>query len=164
MWNFRTNLPSFNLPCICQFLDHSFLLFLTHKKVSYLLHLSTAAAAASSNTHIYAYMEPYSWPENLTSYRKRAIEELIRGREFTNQLQSMLTKTVKGEEGSMFPEDLVMKILGSFTETLSILKSTDSDEVSQFPAGLGCRKYEDSGESSKTSVKDRRGCYKRRYI
>ncbi|XP_059642336.1 WRKY DNA-binding transcription factor 70-like [Cornus florida] len=111
-----------------------------------------------------------SWPENFPADRKMAIENLTRGREFANQLRLMLSKPFS-DDGSLPPaKELVRKILGSLTETLSILNYSASDEVSQIPSnnhvGSPCwdgRKSEDSGESSKTSAaKDRRGCYKRR--
>ncbi|KAF2287986.1 hypothetical protein GH714_003733 [Hevea brasiliensis] len=110
------------------------------------------------------------WPEHLPSDRKKAIDELMKGREFANQLKAVLCDSI-GEDGSMPAEDLVVKILNSFTSTLSILNRAETDEVSQFPAsthvGSPCwdgRKSEDSGESSKSTStrKDRRGCYKRR--
>ncbi|XP_058002451.1 probable WRKY transcription factor 70 isoform X2 [Hevea brasiliensis] len=110
------------------------------------------------------------WPEHLPSDRKKAIDELMKGREFAKQLKVVLCDSI-GEDGSMPAEDLVVKILNSFTSSLSILNRAETDEVSQFPAsthvGSPCwdgRKSEDSGESSKSTStrKDRRGCYKRR--
>ncbi|KAK3015797.1 hypothetical protein RJ639_007222 [Escallonia herrerae] len=116
-------------------------------------------------------MESIIWPENLLNDRNKAIRELLRGREFTNQLGVMLSGPLPAD-GSVSAEDLVMKIMGSFSNTISILDSSESDEVSQIPASSRrldspCRdgrKSEDSGQSSKTSAayKDRRGCYKRR--
>ncbi|KAJ9546213.1 hypothetical protein OSB04_025920 [Centaurea solstitialis] len=58
-------------------------------------------------------------------------------------------------------EDLVIKILRSFSDSLSVLNSGDSYPVS---ACSGDRKL-DSGDSKKNPapvVKDRRGCHKRR--
>lgn len=104
------------------------------------------------------------WPENLSSYRRTAIQELAQGRDFTNQLQTLLTTPMIPNDLES-AEDLLMKILRSFSETISILSST---EVSDFPAKRSacpdCQKSEDSGgESSKSStIKDRRGSYKRR--
>ncbi|KAK2981844.1 hypothetical protein RJ640_010361 [Escallonia rubra] len=115
-------------------------------------------------------MESITWPENLLNDRKKAIHELLRGREFTNQLGAMLRGPLPAG-GSVSAEDLLVKIMGSFRNTISILDSSESDEVSQIPASSRrldspCRdgrKSEDSGQSSKTSAfKDRRGCYKRR--
>ncbi|CAK9144457.1 unnamed protein product [Ilex paraguariensis] len=116
-------------------------------------------------------MESSSWPENLPTDRKKAVEKLIRGREFANQLRDMLTKPFQEEaDGSSVSDagELIVKIMGSFTDTLSILTCTESDEVSQLPPNNNhpswdALKSEDSSESCKTSAtKDRRGCYKRR--
>lgn len=115
-------------------------------------------------------------PENLPADQKRAIQELIQGRELANQLRILLSKPLKDDDDDDAPlsgaGDLVTKILGSFKNSLLILNSSGSDEASQVPAntggscdGTGQKAEEaDSGESSKTSTafKDRRGCYKRR--
>ncbi|KAH9673391.1 putative WRKY transcription factor 70 [Citrus sinensis] len=114
-----------------------------------------------------------SWLEN-SSDRRRAIEELIKGQEMALQLRNLIHKSTKSGEGSkamIINQDLVANILSSFTNSLSILKNGDSDEASQVqehtqlssPCWEAYLKTEDSGESSKSStVKDRRGCYKRR--
>lgn len=109
------------------------------------------------------------WPENMSNDRKTAaIDGLNRGRESTNQLQILLTKKQPLMQNDLVnAEDLVVEILTSFTNTISLFNSGESDEVSQFPADslprLNVRKSEDSGESSKCStMKDRRGRYKRR--
>ncbi|KAK9290778.1 hypothetical protein L1049_008956 [Liquidambar formosana] len=107
-----------------------------------------------------------SWPENLPIDRKKVTQKIVQGQEFAKQLQILLSKP-QIQDGLASFEDLVAKILRSFTETLSILNCGDSDEVSQIPAKRSpCwdgQKSEDSGESSKSStLKDRRGCYKRR--
>ncbi|KAJ9694195.1 hypothetical protein PVL29_009934 [Vitis rotundifolia] len=107
-----------------------------------------------------------TWPEKISDDRKRAINELLRGRSFTKQLRSVL---VGGHQQASAP-DLLEKISRSFTDTLSILSSGEADEVvSQIPAsgqlyspGWDGRRSEESGESGKSSTKDRRGCYKRR--
>lgn len=113
------------------------------------------------------------WPEKLSGDRKRAIDELVRGRCFTNQLLTVLGNPVRdNDDHEMWAQDLLAKILRSFTDTLSILSSGESDEVaSQIPAssqlyspGWDGRKSEGSGESGKSSTKDRRGCYKRRWL
>ncbi|RVW40925.1 putative WRKY transcription factor 70 [Vitis vinifera] len=107
-----------------------------------------------------------TWSEKISGDRKRAIDELLRGRSFTKQLRSVLLGGVQQES----TQDLLAKILRSFTDTLSILNSGESDEVvSQIPAsgqlyspGWHGRRSEESCESGKSSTKDRRGCYKRR--
>ncbi|KAF3447904.1 hypothetical protein FNV43_RR08611 [Rhamnella rubrinervis] len=120
-------------------------------------------------------MEVSSWPENLATSRKRVVVELMEGRELANQLQSVIAKSeaTGGGSSSLSAEDLVTKIMKSFSNSLSILNVNEDDEVSvsQIPVGsrvdsacLDARKSEDSGEScrSTSTVKDRRGCYKRR--
>ncbi|CAL5351622.1 unnamed protein product [Camellia sinensis] len=107
-----------------------------------------------------------SSPENLSSDRKKAIKELVRGRELTNQL---LTRLVLGKPhaGEFAADELVVKIMGSFSETIMIILNGSGatiDEAVGSPSSDG-RKSEDSGESSKCTppaMKDRRGCYKRR--
>ncbi|OMO52082.1 DNA-binding WRKY [Corchorus olitorius] len=72
-----------------------------------------------------------SWNKN------RAIEELAKGKDLTNQLRDLLSSKPFGEDGSNYlvgGEDLVMKIFNSFSNTLSILRNSSSgdyDEVSQ---------------------------------
>ncbi|PSS32757.1 WRKY transcription factor 70 [Actinidia chinensis var. chinensis] len=99
-----------------------------------------------------------SSPEKISGDRRKAVQELIQGRELANQLRLVLGKPFGGVDKSVAAEDLAKKILGSFTETISILNRRTADEVSDG------RMSEDSDEiTSKTSaLKDRRGCYKRR--
>ncbi|KAL4271208.1 hypothetical protein GQ457_13G027240 [Hibiscus cannabinus] len=107
---------------------------------------------------------------------RKAIEELVQGRDWTNQLRDLLTKSVGDESGLVGSEDLVIKICNTFSNTLSILSNSNYNhylnELCQKPKNnLSCdgRKSEDSGESIKSSpsasalaLKDRRGSYKRR--
>ncbi|KAJ8533167.1 hypothetical protein K7X08_016056 [Anisodus acutangulus] len=95
-------------------------------------------------------------PENSSANLKRAIEELIRGREFTRQLKEIIKKPLGGEVA----EDLVDKIMDSFSETLSVINSDDVRVV-----GTPFSSPEDnysSGSCKSSTLKDRRGCYKRR--
>ncbi|CAH9134718.1 unnamed protein product [Cuscuta epithymum] len=120
----------------------------------------------------------YHWPESMPATHKKAVEELILGREFAYQLWEMV-KNGRGhgyaddhgppELSISVAKDLVEKILGSFCESISILGSLDPAEVS--PAArlrpsspsLDRRKTEDySGRCKTSSLKDGRGCYKRR--
>ncbi|GMN40629.1 hypothetical protein TIFTF001_009854 [Ficus carica] len=128
-----------------------------------------------------------SSPENVDSGRKKLIEQLVHGRDIANQLQTLLSHSV-ADDGSVVDsaEDLVSKIMLSFTNTLSMLNQNDNDEavVSQIQVQsaaaaaasshvenkspcLDGRKSEDSGESCRsvsTAITriDRRGSYKRR--
>ncbi|KAI4306968.1 hypothetical protein L6164_030203 [Bauhinia variegata] len=114
-------------------------------------------------------------PENVMTV-KRVIRELVQGQESATQLKGLVQKQ-SGVDGSLSAEELVAKILRSFTESLSVLTATGVEVSQNFPAVSGengsqkvgsCndRGFEYSGESRKRSspetTKDRRGCYKRR--
>ncbi|XVF29724.1 hypothetical protein REPUB_Repub15cG0147000 [Reevesia pubescens] len=116
-----------------------------------------------------------SWSENMSSGKKKAIEELARGRELTNKLRDLLSKSLGDEKDLVGSEDLVMKIFNSFSNTLSILGNINGDfcddkvsvslRSSNTILSLEGQKSEDSGESIKSTTskhKDRRGRYKRR--
>lgn len=116
------------------------------------------------------------------SNHKRLIKELVEGKKTATELQMLLQKPF-GDHGSASAEELVVKIMTSFTESLFVLaaeKKNPGDghedhqsgafgEVYQIkpePSHSHCddRSSGDSGESRKgQGSKDRRGCYKRRY-
>ncbi|KAJ8753840.1 hypothetical protein K2173_000094 [Erythroxylum novogranatense] len=106
--------------------------------------------------------------EILPFNRKKVIDELLRGCRFAGKLKDVLRETCCGGGGDA--RELITGIFDSFSNTLSMLNSPEFDEISQFlpstQVGSPCldgRKSEDSVQSSKSStVKDRRGCYKRR--
>ena len=58
-----------------------------------------------------------TWPESLPSSKKKAIEELVQGRDIANQLRSLLNKSAGNNNNKKAAptEDLVLKILKSFT-------------------------------------------------
>ncbi|KAL0009512.1 hypothetical protein SO802_011014 [Lithocarpus litseifolius] len=58
-----------------------------------------------------------TWPESLPSSKKKAIEELVQGRDIANQLCSLLNKLARDNNNNKaaLAEDLVLKILKSFT-------------------------------------------------
>ena len=58
-----------------------------------------------------------TWPESLPSSKKKAIEELVQGRDIANQLCSLLNKSARDNNNNKTTpaEDLVLKILKSFT-------------------------------------------------
>ncbi|KAL4556972.1 hypothetical protein LXL04_035142 [Taraxacum kok-saghyz] len=108
--------------------------------------------------------------ETSSPNKKRLMAELIRGRDSTKKLQNLLRRKIN-DDGSVSADDLVMKILGSFSDSLSVLSSCGSGVPCPIPVstyvGSACSGDGtcDSGESEKkpaTVVKDRRGCYKRR--
>ena len=122
--------------------------------------------------------------------RRKVINELVQGRELANRLQSLLTRSTENDVSSdvVSAEDLVMKIMDSFTNTLGMLKRNSFEPAAQDDPNdevldvvsqvqpctsrvdspcLDGRKSEDSQESCRststtTNIRDRRGCYKRR--
>lgn len=110
--------------------------------------------------------------------QRKVIEELVRGREFANQLRKVIRGGDECASATPFAQHLAKNVLTSFSNTLLFLhkypttnyRSQDlvSDQMqhvrdSSFFASPA--KSEDSQESCKSSIsKDRRGCYKRRYI
>ncbi|KAJ0892744.1 putative transcription factor WRKY family [Helianthus annuus] len=98
-----------------------------------------------------------------TNMRKTMVGELIRGRDCTSKLLNRLNRRIV-DGGPESTEDLVMKIIRSFSNTLS----TFSSPATTAYVGSAC--IDDgtwkSGQREKkpalTTVKDRRGCYKRK--
>ncbi|KAJ4978185.1 hypothetical protein NE237_008965 [Protea cynaroides] len=109
-------------------------------------------------------------PENSSIDLKKAADELVRGRESATQLQIIFRDNTR-DHGSVTADELIARILKSFTEAISVLNSGVSSEVFGDPAtaeaGLSCcdgQRTEDSGEKRKKQVSTdhRRGGYKRR--
>ncbi|XP_061369482.1 WRKY DNA-binding transcription factor 70-like [Gastrolobium bilobum] len=119
----------------------------------------------------------------VVSDHSKAIEELVRGREFANQLKLLFINGCDDhdhdhdhdhESATPFAQtqSLVKNVLNSFTNAFFLLNkyptSQSHDQVSQIQKSpsssfITPTKSEDSQESCKTStIKDRRGCYKRR--
>ncbi|CAJ1812081.1 unnamed protein product [Sphenostylis stenocarpa] len=101
------------------------------------------------------------------SSRKRAIEELLRGRDCAEQLSSVITGSCeKGSSATPFAKKLVKEVLMSFTNSLLLLNNNStsgSHGVSNVQV-WDSPKSEDSLESNckSSTVKERRGCHKRR--
>nr|GEY03239.1 probable WRKY transcription factor 70 [Tanacetum cinerariifolium] len=97
-----------------------------------------------------------------SSNKKRLIGELIKGRDSTKRLQNLLRRKIYND--GVLANDLLVKILGSFSNTLSTLSSLGPGELSPVSACSGdrARVSDESEVKSKPIVKDRRGCYKRR--
>nr|QWQ79542.1 WRKY transcription factor protein 24 [Zanthoxylum armatum] len=106
--------------------------------------------------------------------REKMVKELLKGKKFANQLQVLLQKPFE-EDGLVSAEVLVVKILRSFTQTLSEVSSSSrsSDDLDQNLQqkenccnvdSNGHRRSADSGESEKRllGLKDKRGGYKRK--
>ena len=55
----------------------------------------------------------WTWPESLPSSKKKAIEELVQGRDIANQLRSLLNKSVgdNNKKKAAPTEDLVFENL-----------------------------------------------------
>lgn len=144
------------------------------KKASPFFTLFTATTESSIKKLTHTTHMDSSSPENLFDDRNKVLQGLIRGRESVNQLRLILEKPLGDDKSSVAVDDLVTKILGSFTESISMLNWRPIKEVfDKIPANTGGnspssngRKYDESEESSKSTsaFKERRGCYKRRYL
>lgn len=103
----------------------------------------------------------YSWGTK----RKRVIKELVQGRDIATQLQDLL---LLGKNNSLDHDvqELAMKICTSFSRSLSVLDSCVAIHGDDFGSGSsGHLNSQDSGESvNRSTLKGRRGCYKRRKI
>jgi len=116
--------------------------------------------------------------ENQLSKERRAMEEeLVRGREIANQLLEVCvhrSNTHHHEDVHMLPfiEDLVRKVLCSFTNTLLLL-NTDNDvtnevsmplTVKDTPSFAKCPKPQHTDEVCKSflQTEKRRGYYKKK--
>ncbi|KAK8542320.1 hypothetical protein V6N13_137104 [Hibiscus sabdariffa] len=105
-----------------------------------------------------------AWPERLSGKQKRAIEELVAGQEYANQLQILFCNPSSFQETGRLSspkiEELIHKILRSFDQTLAVLSSVESAEVSQSQTASN----EDSsiGGRRRPASKEKRGCYKRK--
>jgi len=99
--------------------------------------------------------------------RGKVVDELLRGRDLANQLRNILNESgdIDNNNGSTIPfaEDLLKKVLTTFTNSLLFLNNNPTSEEG---SNLQLTKSEDSLESNFKSsiVKERRGCYKRRYL
>ncbi|XP_042514381.1 uncharacterized protein LOC122089031 [Macadamia integrifolia] len=85
---------------------------------------------------------------NLHSIQEKVIEELVQGRGLAAQLQVILHELTGFGRGSATAEDLVTRILRSFTEALSILSSNDSGK---FPTSSPCWNHRRTSEEIPTS-------------
>ncbi|KAF5738404.1 hypothetical protein HS088_TW13G01303 [Tripterygium wilfordii] len=114
-----------------------------------------------------------------TSWKQKLMKELVDGQESATQLQVLLQKPFSENGSSQFSsgDEHLVKILGSFTESLSLLmmmgssNNCESDNNnSQAGSGSVCCDHEsrssdeNCSESRKRvpSLKDKRGCYKRK--
>nr|KYP53763.1 putative WRKY transcription factor 70 [Cajanus cajan] len=113
------------------------------------------------------------FPPTSSAKGKRLIRELVQGQDYATQLKFLLQNPI-GPRGFLSAKELVSNVLRSFSQTLSVLTSSDDDDhvsqnlgedASQLVASSINPRSEDSTESRKGSLplaKDRRGSYKRR--
>jgi len=119
-------------------------------------------------------------PETVSAKKKKLlIKELLQGKEYATKLKLLLKNPVDSD-GSPSVKELVANVLRSFSETISVMNSTEDcslDEVAQNHVNnsdgslveASCNddlKSEDTSECKKRlspTTKDRRGSYKRRY-
>ncbi|XP_030456124.1 uncharacterized protein LOC115677169 [Syzygium oleosum] len=81
-------------------------------------------------------MERSAWPKNLSSSRKRAIKELLHAQKPTKKLRDLFdahSQAGNNTGQSLFSEDLVGNVVRSFSNTLSLSRNAQSDEVLQLP-------------------------------
>ncbi|WJX72440.1 hypothetical protein P8452_56324 [Trifolium repens] len=128
-------------------------------------------------TSIYIFWNPSCYKE----HRKEIMEqELIRGREAANQLLEVIVNKFNinphyhGDlEGLIIPlaQDLVNKVLRSFTNTLFLLSTNYNDVFSDEEVlpittikdlSAKCPKLEETDHEACKSFKLQRGCYKRK--
>lgn len=105
--------------------------------------------------------------ENLGgSSRRKAIEELLRGRDSAQQLKSVINGTYDDGSATPFAQQLVKEVLMSFTNSLLFLHNNPTSESHHvFNVQVwDSPKSEDSQESNckSSTIKEPRGCYKRR--
>ncbi|OIV98075.1 hypothetical protein TanjilG_09568 [Lupinus angustifolius] len=122
------------------------------------------------------------FPESvLLSNTKRVIRELLQGHECATKLRFLIQNPIGSDGSTLSAEELLSNVERSFTQTISVLTSSDAevfDEVGQIVnygengshvGANSCNdlRSEDSTESKKrsltTTIKDRRGSYKRRF-
>ncbi|XP_058191126.1 WRKY DNA-binding transcription factor 70-like [Rhododendron vialii] len=96
-----------------------------------------------------------SLPENLIALRDNAVQELTEAHDWANQLRAIINEPF-GTDRSVEADYLITKILGSFTETISMLNSGKvTDPVPAKPAGVpmnsASREFRVSEERMKSS-------------
>lgn len=109
-------------------------------------------------------------PETVSAKKKKLlIKELLQGKEYATQLKLLLKNPVCSD-GSPSVKELVANVLRSFSETISVMNSTEDCSLDVNDSGSLVEaddlKSEDTSESKKRlspTTKDRRGSYKRRY-
>ncbi|KAI7749309.1 hypothetical protein M8C21_023644 [Ambrosia artemisiifolia] len=102
--------------------------------------------------------------ETNNNKNKLLMETLIRGRDSTARLQSLLRRKDDLDQGLVSADDLLTEILGTFTSGISMLNYSGFPASSCVGLGSPVEKTPEvySGKKPAPPVKERRGCYKRR--
>ncbi|KAF8041851.1 hypothetical protein BT93_A0445 [Corymbia citriodora subsp. variegata] len=93
-------------------------------------------------------MERFAWPKFLSSKRKRAIQDLLPAQNPKKKLANLFdahSQTSNDTGQHPFAEHLVVNILESFSNTLSLSSSDQSNEVVQVPSNACVRKTSNIG-------------------
>ncbi|KAF8029454.1 hypothetical protein BT93_E1996 [Corymbia citriodora subsp. variegata] len=96
-------------------------------------------------------MERFTWPKFLSSSRKRAIQDLLPAQNPTKKLANVFdshSQTSNDTGQPPFTEHLIVNILGSFSNTLSLSSSSQSNEVMQVPSNACIRSEVSEGSES----------------
>ncbi|KAL3753359.1 hypothetical protein ACJRO7_000711 [Eucalyptus globulus] len=101
-------------------------------------------------------MERSAWPENLSSSRKHAIQDLLHDQNPTKKLRDLFdahSQTGNNTGQPLFAEDLFFNVLRSFGNSISESMSAESDEVLQLPTNACVRsEYSEGSESIKPPI------------
>ncbi|XP_039172890.1 uncharacterized protein LOC104453933 [Eucalyptus grandis] len=96
-------------------------------------------------------MERSAWPENLSSSRKHAIQDLLHDQNPTKKLRDLFdahSQTGNNTGQPLFAEDLFFNVLRSFGNSISESMSAESDEVLQLPTNACVRSEHSEGSES----------------
>ncbi|KAF8041842.1 hypothetical protein BT93_A0440 [Corymbia citriodora subsp. variegata] len=96
-------------------------------------------------------MERSAWPKNLSSSGKRTIQDLLHGQNPTKKLADLFdthSQTSNDTGQPLFAGHMVVNVLGSFSNTLSLSSSDQSDEVLQVRSNACVRSEVSEGSES----------------
>ncbi|CAL0305937.1 unnamed protein product [Lupinus luteus] len=100
---------------------------------------------------------------------RKAFEELVRGHEFAKQLRQIINiddddddNNINDDSVTVFAQNLVTKVLNSFTNTLFLFNKYPSYQSHHHIQLMDSSSITPSNPHNTSTIKDRRGCYKRR--
>ncbi|CAL0305343.1 unnamed protein product [Lupinus luteus] len=111
------------------------------------------------------------FPESVLSNRQRVIRELLQGHDCATKLKFLLQNPIGSYGSTLSAEELLSNVERSFTKTIYVVTSSDTEVFDENGSHVGANscndlRSEDSTKSKKrsltTTIKDRRGSYKRR--